>query len=97
MNSLAFLVMLASYALVLGWYALNHERDADGHEGILGVRTKEEAEPEARQPGHVLRAVRGSKVIGDRETGLVYATPAERVKARAASAARTEEGAADAH
>ena len=108
MNSFAFILMLACYALVLGWYVLNHERDRDGQDGFLGVRTKDEDSDRLgdRSPGYVLRAIRGGKVIADKEAGLVFASPAERIRARApkaeASVARSgrgpraEQGAADA-
>lgn len=37
MNSLAFLIMLAGFAAVAGWYILNVERGQDGTDGFLAI------------------------------------------------------------
>ena len=73
MNSLAFVVMLASFALVLGWYALNHERDRDGRDGFLGVRTDEDRGPKAKRAP-----------LFDQRVGTEGPDAAARVRARAA-------------
>ena len=81
MNSLAFVVMLASFALVLGWYALNHERDRDGRDGFLGVRTDEDrAKAKEKRPPLFARRV-----------GSDGADAAARVRARA-TAQRDDRG-----
>ena len=79
MNGLAFLVMLAAFGAVLGWYVLNHERDADGREGLLGIRTAAD-EPRARRGPLFARRPGGQ--LGD---------PAARVRARAAAARAASE------
>ena len=58
MSGYAFALMIASFGVVLAWYALNHERDRDGQDGVLGIRTTEEDDGVDRAPGHALRAVR---------------------------------------
>ena len=108
MNSLAFLVMLGAFALVLGWYVTNHERDADGREGLLGVRTKEDGEEgeEAtaqsaphrgrRHAASQRRPEEGSKAGTKASPATIRAKaaqdPAARVRARAAALRKRETG-----
>ena len=80
MNSAAFLLMLASFALVLGWYALNHERDRDGRDGFLGVRTDEDRKKDKTKPPPLFA----------HRVGTEGADAAERVRAKAAAARRRE-------
>lgn len=61
MSGYAFALMIASFGVVLAWYALNHERDRDGQDGLLGIRTTTEEDGTDRAPGHALRAVRDRK------------------------------------
>ena len=85
MNGLAFLVMLGSFALVLGWYAFNHERDRDGRDGLLGVRTGED-EADTETTVHTARPEPTAllEVGGD---------PVARVRAKAARGQRERKAA----
>ena len=78
MNSVAFLAMLASFAVVMGWYAWSHERGTDGRDGLLGIRTGEEEAATERRPGHALRNVRAGRTEA--------ATTLTRVRERARAA-----------
>ena len=84
MNSGAFLLMLASFALVLGWYALNHERDRDGRDGFLGVRTDED-----REKGKA--KAKAKPPLFAQRVGTEGADAAERVRAKAAKARGPED------
>lgn len=81
MGGFAFLIMLGSYGIVLYWYALNHERDEDGKDGILGIRPYDPLHmPRKRmRPGHVLLKMRGNVPKHG-----VATTSADAVRARAA-------------
>ena len=86
MSGYAFALMIASFGVVLAWYALNHERDRDGQDGILGIRTTEEDDGIDRAPGHALRAVRDRKSAVAMAERREARRPQLRVKEKAAEA-----------
>ena len=86
MAGYAFAVMVLSFLVVLGWYALNHERDRDGQDGILGIRTSEEEDGADRAPGHALRAVRERKSAVAMAERREARKPQLRVREKAAAA-----------
>lgn len=86
MGGFAFLAMLATYGLVLYWYALNFERDEDGEDGLLGIRRTEvdPADLKSLKPGHVLIKRRGDLPRHGKVTSALEAVraKAERIAAR---------------
>lgn len=76
MNSVAFLAMLISFAVVMSWYAWSYERGTDGKGGVLGIRTGGDDEDEVvKERGHALRNVRAGHTDA--------ATTLQRVRERA--------------
>ena len=91
MSGYAFALMIVSFGLVLAWYALNHERDRDGQDGVLGIRTLEEDDGIDRAPGHALRAVRDRKSAVAMAERREARKPQLRVREKAQEA-RTKQG-----
>lgn len=87
MGGFAFLAMLGTYALVLYWYALNHERDEDGRDGLLGIRSHDlDQIPQKRlKDGHSLIRRRGELPHQGKA-----ATALEVVRAKAARIAKND-------
>lgn len=85
MGGLPFLMLLGVYTGVLIWYALNHERDKDGADGILAVIDDDApafgVEPES--PAAEVEA----RAVTTKRRGEFGGNPAARIRARAAAAA----------
>ena len=90
MAGYAFALMIASFGVVLAWYALNHERDRDGQDGILGIRTQEEDDGVDRAPGHALRAIRDRKSAVAMAERREARRPQMRVREKAEEARRRQ-------
>lgn len=92
MSGYAFGLMIVSFGLVLAWYALNHERDRDGQDGILGIKTLDDEGKHTLDPGHALRAVRDRKSAVAMAERREARKPALRVREKAEEARARQGG-----
>ena len=93
MSGYAFAVMLMGFVVILGWYILNHERDRDGQDGILGIDTSDgEDDGLDKEPGYALRAIRDRKSAAGLAARREARRPTLRVREKADEARKKRGG-----